>query len=289
MEPLAGESTDSGAGGYYAGREPPSKRARYFRYTMAALFFIFIFVTVSLSLGHAIGNSRPAFFIIGASLLILSVIVGMQLNWMRQEKFDALPRAKYATLGLCLAMMALSSGVLAIVYDQPADLYSVGGSAQNVQSSFVLSNADDGEDLTVQSGTCLPFSFVTKLESGSHYNIQMKTPPTSGDCQISGGTGTVSGKDVNSVRITCTVTYSVGGRVSGLKGSSPVVLSLNDDSRGQSVDADGTFTFDTKLQNGATWNVRVLTQPSGQACTFSGATSGTINGADVTSLSLNCT
>jgi hypothetical protein len=80
--------------------------------------------------------------------------------------------------------------------------------------------------------------------------------------------------------------YAVGGTVSGLAASTSVVLQNNggDD---LTVDANGPFTFATKLANGASYDVAVKTQPAGQTCSVaSGA--GTVPGAAVTSVAVSC-
>ena len=60
-----------------------------------------------------------------------------------------------------------------------------------------------------------------------------------------------------------TASYTVGGTVSGLTGT---VVLQNNGSDNLSVSADGLFTFGTALNNGATYTVTVLTQPTGQTC-----------------------
>jgi len=254
---------------------------------LAIIFFVFILVTVSLAMGKAVGEGKPTYFIIGAAVLVIASVIGTQLNWMRLDKYDSLPRAKYATIALCLAMTALSSALLAVVYEPDHPVYLIGGVAENVPSGGVdLLNAADQESYHVNPASCTPFFFPTKIQDGSQYNVQFKTPPSGGECSISGGVGTAK-KDVTSIRITCTVLFSVGGRVSGLKGA-PVVVALNGDRTGQSISQDGSFVFDNKLANGVPWSVSVVTSPSGLSCGFDPPTSGTITGADVTSLSLTC-
>ncbi len=78
--------------------------------------------------------------------------------------------------------------------------------------------------------------------------------------------------------------YTVGGTVSGLSGT--VVLQDNggDD---LTINSDGSFTFATAVAEGATYNVTVLTQPATQTCTVTNG-SGTISGANVTNVSVNC-
>jgi hypothetical protein len=78
--------------------------------------------------------------------------------------------------------------------------------------------------------------------------------------------------------------YSIGGTVRGLKGS---VVLQNNGGDDLTVDADSDFTFVTSLNDGESYSVSVLTQPSGQNCTAS-SNSGTVSGADVTSVSVLC-
>src|SRR6185312_14186349 len=79
-------------------------------------------------------------------------------------------------------------------------------------------------------------------------------------------------------------TYSVGGAVSGLSGS--VVLQDNGGDN-LTVSANGSFTFATKLASGASYNVTVQTNPTGQTCTTANGT-GTVSGANVTNVAVTC-
>ena len=83
-------------------------------------------------------------------------------------------------------------------------------------------------------------------------------------------------------------TYSVGGTVAGFSGSG-LVLQLNGGGN-LGVTANGAFTFTTQLRSGATYNASVLTQPTApsQTCTVTSG-SGTVAGANVTSISVSCT
>ena len=79
--------------------------------------------------------------------------------------------------------------------------------------------------------------------------------------------------------------YAVGGSVTGLSGTGLVLQDNGGDNL--SVAASGPFTFATKLNSGASYNVTVATQPSGQTCTVASGT-GTIS-ADVTTVAVSCT
>jgi hypothetical protein len=80
------------------------------------------------------------------------------------------------------------------------------------------------------------------------------------------------------------VTYSVGGIVSGLKGSVTLQNNGGDD---LALVSDGPFMFSTELDDGAQYSVSVLTQPIGQTCTV-GSGSGTISGANVSNVAVDC-
>lgn len=80
------------------------------------------------------------------------------------------------------------------------------------------------------------------------------------------------------------VSYSVGGAVSGLAGT---VVLQNNSGDDLNISTDGAFMFATAMADGAAYNVTVLTQPTGQACSVSNG-SGTISGASVASVSVTC-
>jgi hypothetical protein len=95
---------------------------------------------------------------------------------------------------------------------------------------------------------------------------------TGGNLGSSGGSGTPP------------ATYTVGGTVSGLTGS--VVLQDNGGDN-LTVSANGTFTFPTALAQGATYDVTVGTDPSGQTCTVTSG-SGTMPAASITTVAVAC-
>lgn len=94
-----------------------------------------------------------------------------------------------------------------------------------------------------------------------------------------GGPGSVSGGGTPTL-------YTVGGTVSGLTATG-LVLSDNGANALTVPSGSSTFTFAQALQVGASYDVAVSTQPSGETCTVSSA-SGTISG-DVSSVKVACT
>lgn len=81
-----------------------------------------------------------------------------------------------------------------------------------------------------------------------------------------------------------TITYSVGGSVSGLTGSGLVLQDNGGDNL--AISADGAFTFAAQVGGSAPYSVTVLTQPGGQVCTVANG-SGTAN-ANVSNVAVNC-
>ncbi|MBO9664195.1 right-handed parallel beta-helix repeat-containing protein [Dokdonella sp.] len=83
-------------------------------------------------------------------------------------------------------------------------------------------------------------------------------------------------------------THHVGGTVVGLVGSG-LALSLDEAGETLALDADGSFAFAAALAPGATYTVTVVTQPHdpAQVCVVVNG-SGTIGGADVDDVVVNC-
>ena len=103
-------------------------------------------------------------------------------------------------------------------------------------------------------------------------------------CGGGGGSGSSSTGTSGSGSGSAT-TYTIGGQVSGLSASG---LAL-DDNGGNTLTVSAnstTFTFTTMLASGATYDVTVATQPTGQTCTVSSGT-GTVSG-NVTSVMVSC-
>ncbi|MBX3234076.1 MAG: hypothetical protein KIT84_06550 [Labilithrix sp.] len=154
--------------------------------------------------------------------------------------------------------------------------------------TVVLTN-NGGNDLTItQNGTS---TFANDVPSGGNFNVLVKTQPGGGNnCTISGGSGQVVTSAVDSVVVNCTPgTFTVGGSVSGLAGS--VVITSHGVDR--TISSNGAFAF-PPITNGTNYNVTVKTQPAyppaTQTCAVAtGTGSGTVNGANVTSVQINCT
>ncbi|MEM7053399.1 MAG: hypothetical protein AAF446_02510, partial [Pseudomonadota bacterium] len=169
--------------------------------------------------------------------------------------------------------------------------FTVGGTVVGLAGDGLVLLNNGGDALTLNEGDPKIFTFATLLDDGTSYSVTIQTQPTSPNqtCTVSNGAGTLSGADVTDVQVTCvTDQFTVGGTVSGLNGTGLVLQNNGGDDL--SVTADGAFTFATPLDDGSEYEVTVLTQPTAarnQECMVSNG-SGTLAGADVTDIAVNC-
>jgi aryl-phospho-beta-D-glucosidase BglC (GH1 family) len=169
--------------------------------------------------------------------------------------------------------------------------YSVGGSLAGISGAetVVLQN-NGGDDLTLDASyTAKPFAFATKV---SAYNVSVKTAPAGKLCTVSHGSGTATA-DVSNVSVTCAAqasSYTISGSVQGLAAGESVTLQNNgaDDTSVRTDNAgNSSFTFSTKVAQGAHWSVSVKTQPSNTKTCVVANGSGTAS-ADVSNVSVTC-
>ena len=164
--------------------------------------------------------------------------------------------------------------------------YSIGGTVSGLTGTVVLED-NGGTNLSVSAnGT---FTFDSLVAQGAPYDVTVQTDPSGQTCTVANGSGTVGSANVTNVSVTCVTeagggTYSIGGTVSGLSGT--VVLE-NNGGNSLSLSANGTFTFDSLVAQGAPYDVTVQTDPSGQTCTVANG-SGTVGSANVTNVSVTC-
>ena len=168
----------------------------------------------------------------------------------------------------------------------------IGGTVAGLQGSGLMLTDNSGDPLTVAADGA--FSFAKPVADGAGYRVDVSGQPTAPaeTCVVQPGTGqgTVSGADVASVRIVCSVNmHRLGGTLSGLQGAGLVLQ----DAAGETLPlaVDGTFQFASSLASGSAYAVTVAAQPTNpvQTCTVGGATShGSILDADITNLAVVC-
>lgn len=168
------------------------------------------------------------------------------------------------------------------------DTFAIGGAVSGLLGSGLVLQNNGGDDVGVDlSGG---FTFPTEVASGAAYNVTVRTQPSNPTqaCTVTNGAGTVGGADITNIAVSCTTSeLTIGGSVGGLAGSGLVLR--NNGADDLTITADGSFTFATALQSGATYNVTIATQPTSptQTCTLSNA-SGTVSSTNVTTVTVSC-
>jgi 6-phosphogluconolactonase (cycloisomerase 2 family) len=168
--------------------------------------------------------------------------------------------------------------------------YTVGGTIGGLVGSGLMLQDNAGNDLAVSTNGI--FTFTMPVANGTGYSVTVKTQPASPtqNCDISDGSGLVSGTDVTSVSVTCTTNgYTVGGTVSGLVGTGSGLVLADNNGDELSVSASGSFTFPLTIGSGTHYAVTVKSQPTNpaQTCSITNG-SGTIAGANVASVAVTC-
>ena len=103
------------------------------------------------------------------------------------------------------------------------------------------------------------------FSSGTSYNITVLQQPVSQTCTVTEGEGTLSAS--TTVVVTCSSeSYTVSGTVVGLYSGQSVTLQ-NNSGDDLTVSDNTSFSFTTKVAQGATYLVTVKTQPTAQTCT----------------------
>ncbi len=149
----------------------------------------------------------------------------------------------------------------------PPPAPTVGGSVSGLAGGEVVLQLNGGEDLTVKANG--KFKFPKSLANGTAYAVTVLTPPSlplKQTCTVSQGEGSMAGKPVNNVAVTCTTnTYAIGGTVKGLSGKG-LVLELKG-VKEVTIAKNGNFVFpDTRLPDGSDYSVAIKKTPAGQHC-----------------------
>lgn len=170
----------------------------------------------------------------------------------------------------------------------PVTTFSIGGTVTGSTGPLTLQNSNGTQLIVAASG---PFTFATQMIGGASYNVTIATPPTSQNCTVTNGTGTVPlNGNVTNIAVTCTTnSFSVGGTVTGLGAGKTLALRLGADATSSDliVTTNGAFTFPVTLANNAEFFVIVFTQPANQTCSVANG-EGDISGASVTNVVVTC-
>ena len=166
--------------------------------------------------------------------------------------------------------------------------YKVGGVVSGLAGTGLILQNKGGDDLHITTNGS--FAFVTQLATGATYSVTVKTHPSSPNqvCTASNNTGAILASNVANVSIVCsTITYSVGGVVSGLTGTGLILR--NNSADNLQIVSNGSFTFPVAVADGAGYLVTVLSQPTlpSQTCIAS-SNSGHLSGSNISSVVVTC-
>ena len=166
--------------------------------------------------------------------------------------------------------------------------YSISGSVTGLVGNGLSLQNNLTDSLSVSANG--EFSFPTKIESGSNYSVTVQNQPASPTqtCIVAAGAGVVTDEGISTPLVSCTTNrYFVGGTVTGLEGTGLVLR--DNDGDDLTIDENGSFSFPVSVLSGSVFAVTVLTQPDSpkQYCRVVGG-KGTVGGANVTSVTVNC-
>lgn len=176
--------------------------------------------------------------------------------------------------------------VTTVAVDCTTNKYAISGTITGLVGSGLTLQNNLGDNLSIASGTT--FAFTTEVASGSPYSVTVLTNPNTPAqiCTVADGSGTVTNAAISNVAITCvTQSFTVGGNVVGMTQTGLVLQNNAGDDL--VIDADGAFVFVTPVLSGANFAVTIKTQPGTEYCSVSGGT-GTMGGANVSSVTINC-
>jgi hypothetical protein len=199
-------------------------------------------------------------------------------------------------VGALAALSAMS--VLSACGGSSEPAYSIGGMAVGVNGPGLVlrNNGTDSLSVPATGG----FTFATRLPGGASYAVTVTGHPAGQTCSVANASGVVAEVDVTQIAVACVAaepppppapgTYTVGGDVSGLRGTGLVLTYGNSSgSDDLAVTANGAFVFGVRVADGMPYAVSVATQPSAptQNCTVANA-SGTVARANVANVLVTC-
>ena len=194
---------------------------------------------------------------------------------------------------------ALSGGAdLTITVTCTTNKHAVGVTVSGLGAGNVVLQNNGGDDLSISTNGS--YNFTTQLDDLSSYAVTVLTNPTAPNqtCSVAGGdnldgTGALTGGADLTITVSCSTNkYAVGVTVSGL-GAGDVVLQ-NNGGDNLSISTDGSYTFNTQLDDLSSYAATVLTNPTNpnQTCGVAGGDNldgtGALSGGDDLTITVSC-
>jgi hypothetical protein len=167
--------------------------------------------------------------------------------------------------------------------------------ANTYSLSGLLTGLVAGNSVTLQNNGMDPVTFSSNgavtvsasIATLAAYNITVATQPVGQTCSVANGVGVMGVTNISNVAVSCVLnSYVVGGTLFGL-GSASVTLQ-NKNTNNLTLNANGSFAFTAAVTSGNAYDITVLNTPAGYSCAV-GNGSGTVVGADITDVVVNCT
>lgn len=169
--------------------------------------------------------------------------------------------------------------------------FTIGGPITGLEGTGLQLRLNNGQPLNVLAPAS-SFTFQTLLPSGSSYVVEVIRDPSTPaqDCEevLATRSGTVSGANVTNVAVTCTtLSFRIGGSVSGLRGDGLVLRKHDGETR--AIASNGSYSFDNLHLSGSQYEVRVDAPPTdpSQTCTIANDRS-TVGNGDVRNVNVTC-
>lgn len=162
-------------------------------------------------------------------------------------------------------LAAACAATLAACGGSGGNLYLGGSVIGLAKTGLILQNGD--EELPVASGAS-SFYFTNLIKSEDRYDIKIKQQPTGATCTIASGSGKANSYSASTAVVSCiTDQYTLGGSISGLTATGLILA--NGASQISPLANSTKFVFPATVGDGASYNVGVLQNPPGLACTIS--------------------
>jgi hypothetical protein len=171
---------------------------------------------------------------------------------------------------------------------------TIGGTVSGlvVPGSSVILQNNGGDSLTITANG--GFTFKTAVTGPTDaYAVTVLTQPTSPNqiCTVASGSGTASA-NVTNVAVTCVLSYTIGGTVTGVVGTGLVLQNSSDLEQLPISAANGnqTFTFKNFVPTGTAYTVTIFAQPTGptQTCVVTPSTASGTATANVSTVVVTC-
>ena len=170
---------------------------------------------------------------------------------------------------------------------------TIGGTLSGLANgaSVILQN-NGGDALTLTANG--PFTFKTAVTGPTDaYAVTVNTQPATPNqiCTVANGSGTATA-NVTNVAVTCVLSYTIGGTITGLVGSGMVLQdsATLEQMKISPTNGNQAFTFTQLVPTGTAYTVSVQTEPSNpvQTCVVTPSTASGTATANVTTVVVTC-